>query len=159
MMHNHITIVLAGAAAHFATGWILNCDMLLGKIWKSEKDKKNCHLASKDMRINLGVQLAISVVLSIATCVAIAIFEKSQMPVHAQTALEKLANLFFNQSHAEKSLTNSLYPVVFVWAGFVFPISAQEVIWCGKNLKHWVLESMSDLASLMALAAAVSYLS
>lgn len=159
MMHNQITIVLVGAAAHFLTGWVLNCDMLLGKIWKQDKDKKSCGSLSKDMRINLGAQMLASIALAIATCVAIAIFEKAQVPAVAKTALERLANLFFNQDHTVKSLMNSIHTVLFVWAGFVLPISAQEVIWCGKSVKHWMLESMSELLGLISIAVVVTYLS
>ncbi len=50
-MHHHVTVVLAGAAAHYLTGWVLNCDMLLGKIWKHEKDKKSYSLSQKKMSI------------------------------------------------------------------------------------------------------------
>lgn len=159
MMHNQVTIVLVGAAAHFVTGWVLNSDMLLGKIWKQEKDKKSGGSLSKDMRVNLGAQMLASIALAIATCVAIAIFEKSQVPNLAKTALERLANLFFNQDHTARNLMNSVRTVLFVWAGFVLPMSAQEVIWCGKSLKHWMLESMSDLLGLVAIAAVVTYLS
>jgi len=157
MMQHHLTIVTAGAAAHFVTGWILNSDMLLGKIWKQEKDKKAPF--SKDMRINLAAQVVASIILAIATCVAIAIFEKAQVPVAGKTALEKLANLFFNQDHTSKSMMNSMHTVLFVWAGFLLPVSAQEVIWCGKELQHWALESMSEILGLMAIAATVTYLS
>jgi hypothetical protein len=159
MIQHHITVVLAGAAAHFATGWALNSDMLLGKIWKQEKDKKACTGLSKDMRINLAAQVAASIVLAIATCVALAIFEKAQICGAVKTSLEKVASLFFNKEHAIKSMMNSMHTILFVWAGFILPISAQEVIWCGKSLKHWALESMSDLLCLMSLAAAVTYLS
>ena len=157
MMYHHITVVLAGAAAHFMTGWILNCDMLLGKIWKSEKDKKSC--LSKDMRINLAAQALASLALAIATAVAIAIFEKSQMPSMAQGALEKLANLFFSKDHSVKNMMNSIHTVIFIWAGFIIPSSAEEVIWCGHNWKHWALEMISKLISLIAIAATVTYLS
>ncbi len=157
MMQHHLTVVAAGAAAHFVTGWVLNSDMLLGKIWKQEKDKKAP--LSKDMRINLAAQVVASIVLAIATCVAIAIFEKAQVPAAGKTALEKLANLFFNQDHTVKSMMNSIHTVLFVWAGFLLPVSAQEVVWCRKELKHWALESMSDLLGLMAIAATVTYLS
>lgn len=158
-MYNHVTIVLAGAAAHFVTGWVLNSEMLLGKIWKSEKDKKACHGLSKDMRINMAFQLLASIVLAIATCVAISIFEKSQIPTLAKNSLEKLANLFFNQDHTVKSLTNSVHTVLFIWAGFIVPSSACEVIWCGHNWKHWMLESLADLLGLVAIAATVTFLS
>ena len=155
MMEHHFTIVAAGAAAHFVTGWVLNSDLLLGKIWKQEK---KAHL-SKDMRINLAAQLVVSIVLAIATCIAIAIFEKSQVPAAGKTALDKLANLFFNQDHTSKSMMNSMHTVLFVWAGFLLPASAHEVIWCGKELQHWALESMSEILCLMAIAATVTYLS
>ncbi len=156
-MEHHVTIVLAGAAAHFVTGWVLNSEMLLGKVWKH--DKKGVAHFSKDMRVNLGVQFAASIILAIATCVAIAIFEKAQVPVAGKTALEKLANLFFSQDHTSKSMLNSIYTILFIWAGFLLPVSAQEVVWCGKELKHFLLESMSDLLGLMAIAAVVTHLS
>ena len=143
MMQHQVTIVLAGAAAHFMTGWVLNSDMVLGKIWKQEKDKKAAGNLSKDMRVNLVAQFAASIALAIATCVAIAIFEKSQVPMSAKSALEQLANMFFNQDHSVKSMMNSMRTVLFIWAGFLLPISAEEVIWCGKSMKHWALEAMS----------------
>ncbi|MDP3788746.1 MAG: DUF1761 family protein [Candidatus Chromulinivorax sp.] len=159
MMQHHLMVVAAGAATHFAAGWILNSDMLLGKIWKKEsKDKKACHGFSKDMRINLGAQAVASVVLAVATCVAISLFAKSQSPMLAKGALEKIAGMFFSQEHAIKNMMHSMYTVLFVWAGFVLPMSGQEVIWCGKDLKHWMLESASDVVCLMALAAMVTYL-
>ncbi len=159
MMQHHLMVVAAGAATHFAAGWILNSDMLLGKIWKQGKEKKACHGFSKDMRINLGAQAAASIVLSIATCVAISLFAKSQSPMLAKGALEQLAAMFFNQEHAIKNMMHSMYTVMFIWVGFILPLSGQEVIWCGKDLKHWMLESASDVACLMALAAMVTYLS
>jgi len=158
MMQHHLTVVLAGAAAHFFTGWILNCDMFLGKIWKQEKPKKDCGL-SKDMRINLAAQVLASLALAIATCVAIAIFEKSQISSAGKGALEKLANMFFNQENTVKSMMNSIHTVLFIWAGFVLPISAEEVIWCGHNWKHWMLEMVSELIGLIAIAMAVTFLS
>lgn len=158
MMQHHFMVVAAGAATHFAAGWILNSDMLLGKLWKKEKDKKGCHGFSKDMRINLGAQAVASLVLSIATCVAISLFAKSQSPMLASSALEKIAGMFFSQEHAIKNMMHSMYTVLFVWAGFMLPMSGQEVIWCGKDLRHWMLESASDVLCLMALAAMVTYL-
>lgn len=158
-MQHHITVVLAGAAAHFATGWALNSDMLLGKVWKQEKDKKACGTLSKDMRINLAAQVAASIVLAVATCAAIAVCDKAQVGAVAKTSLEKVANMFFGQEHAPKSMMHSMHTILFIWAGFLLPISAEEVIWCGKSMKHWALEAMSQLLSLAALAAAVTYLS
>jgi len=156
-MMNHVTVILAGAAAHFATGWVLNCDMLLGKIWKAEKDKKASCL-SKDMRVNLAAQALISIVLAIAVSVAITIFEKSQVPAIGKGALEKLASLFFNQDHTLHNLMNSIHSVLFIWAGFILPVSAEDVIWCGHNVKHWILEMLSELCGLIAIAAVVTYL-
>ena len=158
-MHHHLIVVAAGATAHFLTGWVLNCELLLGRIWKHEKDKKACGTLSKDMRINLGAQILASIALAIATCVAIAIFEKAQVPAAGRTALEKLAGLFFNQDHTVKSMMNSMRTVLFIWAGFMLPTSAGEVIWCGHNWKHWILEMMSELIGLIAIAATVTFLS
>ena len=73
MMHNHITIVAAGAAAHFVTGWVLSSHILLGKI---RKEEKKAHL-SKDMHINLAAQALVSLILAIAVAVAISIFDKA----------------------------------------------------------------------------------
>ena len=158
-MHHHLVVVAAGAAAHFVTGWVLNCELLLGKIWKHEKDKKACGTLSKDMRVNLAAQIVASIALAIGVSVAIAIFNKAQVPAAGTTALEKLANLFFNQDHTTKSMMNSMYTVLFVWAGFILPNCASEVIWCGHNWRHWLLEQAADLLGLMAIAATVTFLS
>jgi Protein of unknown function (DUF1761) len=157
MMHNHITIVVAGAAAHFVTGWVLNSHMLLGKVWKEEKEKKAPF--SKDMRINFAAQAVASLVLAIAVAVAISIFDKAQVASTAKTALEKLAGMFFSQEHSGRSMMNSIHTVLFIWAGFLLPVSAQEVIWCGKQVKHFALEAVMELLSLVAIAATVTYLS
>ena len=157
MMQHQMTVVLAGTAAHFLTGWVLNSDMLLGKVWKQEK--KAHENLSKDMRLNIAAQLAASMALTVATCVAIAVCDKAQVATVAKTALERVANMFFGQEHAPKSMMHSMHTVLFVWAGFLLPISAEEVIWCGKSMKHWALEAMSQLVSLMAVAVTVTYLS
>lgn len=158
MLH-HISVALAGAAAHYMTGWALNSDMLLGKIWKHEADKKACGNLSKDMRVNLGLQAVASLILSVGVCVAIAIFEKAQLSMASKSALEKLAHIFFNDNNNARSMMNSMYIVVFIWAGFILPFSAEEVIWCGHNWKHWALESIKHLICLVAVAATVTYLS
>lgn len=158
-MHHHVTIVLAGAAAHFFTGWLVSLDLILGKVWKEEKDKKLCNNVHKDMRVRLGLQAIVSIVLAIATCVAIAIFEKSQASVASKSGLEKLAHLFFNHDHAVKSIMSSIHTVLFVWAGFILPISVERVIWCGHNWKYWLLEMSKELVCLVAIAATVTFLS
>lgn len=159
IMHHHAVVVLAGAAAHFATGWVLNCDMFLGKIWKHEKDKKACGMLSKDMRINMACQVAASIAIAIATCIAISVFEKSQVSALGKSALEQLAGLFFGQANGAKNFVHAAHTVLFIWAGFLLPVSAQEVIWCGHNWKHWMLESVADLLGLLAIAATVNFLS
>ena len=158
MLH-HVSVALAGAAAHYVTGWALNSEMLLGKIWKHEADKKACGNLSKDMRVNLALQAVASLMLSVGVCVAIAIFEKAQLSMVSKSALEKLAGIFFNEGNNARSMMNSMYIVLFVWAGFVLPFSAEEVIWCGHDWKHWALESAKHLISLAAIAATVTYLS
>ena len=159
MMHHHLTVVLAGTAAHFLTGWLINSDLLLGKIWKNEKEQTNCKTGEKDMRLNIACQFFASMMIAIATCVAIAVFEKAQGPLVAKNALEKLAHLFFNQEHPVKNLMHAIHTVLFIWAGFLLPISAQEVIWCNKSVKHWGLELMAELISLIAIAVTVNFLS
>ncbi len=159
MMLHHVTVALAGAAAHYMTGWVLNSDALLGKIWKHEKDKKACGNLSKDMRVNLALQAFASLVLSVGVCVAIAIFEKSQLSMVSKSVLEQMAHMFFNANNHARSMMHSMYIVVFIWAGFILPFSAEEVIWCGHNWKHWALESVKHLLGLMAIAATVTYLS
>jgi len=156
-MYHHVTVVLAGAAAHFMSGWILSNDMLLGRILKDEKDKKKC--LSKDMHMNMAAQFAASLVLAIAVAVAISIFEKSQVQSMAEGALEKLANLFFSKDHSVKNMMNSVHTVLFIWAGFIVPTSAGEVIWCGHNWKNWITEMIMELIGLVAIAATVTYLS
>ena len=155
MMHNHITIVAAGAAAHFVTGWVLSSHILLGKI---RKEEKKAHL-SKDMHINLAAQALVSLILAIAVAVAISIFDKAQVASAAKTALEKLAGMFFGQEHSGRSMMNSIHTVLFIWAGFLLPVSAQEVIWCGKEVKHFALDAVMELLGLVAIAATVTYLS
>lgn len=158
-MMNQVSIVLAGASAYFLTGWALNSQMLLGKLWKDEKDKKACGSSSKDMHFNLGAEVLVSLVLAIATCVAISIFEKTQVPVAAKSALEKLSQMFFNQDNSSKSMLHSMYTILFIWVGFILPVSVEEVIWCGHKWKHWILQMISKLIGLMAIAATVTFLS
>lgn len=158
-MHHHVTVVLAGATAHFMTGWILNSPILLGRIWKHEQNNKACGNASADMKINVALQIVASIGLAVATCIAIALFEKAQSPIAAKNAMEKLAHLFFNQDHSVKNFMNAFHTVLFIWAGFILPISAEEVIWCGHHWKHWALESLSHLIGLVAIAATVNFLS
>ena len=159
MAHNHVVLVLAGGAAHFLTGWALNSDMLLGQFWKKDKDKaKSCGL-SKDMRMNMAAQLVASVALSMATCVAIAVFEKYQAPaLVSKDAMAKLFSMFFSPENATKSFMNAFHTVLFIWAGFIIPTSVGEVIWCGHNWKSWMLEMGMELAGLTAIAATVIYL-
>lgn len=159
MLYHHITIVLAGTAAHFFTGWVLSSEYLMGKIWKHEKEKKDCHGISKDMRVTLAAQLLTSLAITIATCVAIAIFEKSQMSLAPKNALEKLAHLFFNKTYTTKSIMTSLHAVIFIWAGFIIPITIERVIWCCYNWKYWVLDMLGELVELVAIALVVSFLS
>lgn len=156
MNHHYITLVLAGGAAHFFTGWVLNNDMLLGQFLK--KDKPKNQPLSKDMRINMAAQALASLALATATCVAICVFEKYQSPVIATDAMSKLFNRFFSQGHATKSYMNAFHTVLFIWAGFIVPSSSCEVIWCGHSWKAWLLEIGMDLAGLIAIAATVVYL-
>ncbi|MGZ6254701.1 MAG: DUF1761 domain-containing protein [Candidatus Chromulinivorax sp.] len=160
-MAHHFIVVLAGGAAHFFSGWFLNSNLVLGKIWKEEKEKNKdakCVL-SKDMRINIAAQIVASVALSIATCIAISIFEKSQMPIASKNLLEQIAGLFFGQAQNSKNMMSAIHAVLFIWAGFILPISAEEVIWCNHNWKHWILERSANLISLIAIAATVTFLS
>lgn len=164
MMYHHISLVLAGAAAHFATGWVLNSDILLGHVWKKEKakeakDKKSCETLSHDMRLNLAAQVVVSIALSLATCVAIHLFQKSQSVAHSKDVLAYLSSWFFGQEHAVKSMLHSMYTVLFIWAGFLLPSSAEEVIWCGHNWHHWMLEMGAKLLGLISIAITVTYLS
>lgn len=159
MMLHHATVALAGAAAHYMTGWALNSELVLGKLWKHEKDQKACGNLSKDMRVNLALQAFASLVLSVGVCVAIAIFEKAQLSMVSKSALEQLAHLFFSSNQQVKSMMHSMHVVLFIWAGFILPFSAEEVIWCGHNWKHWMLESVKHLISLSAIAITVTYLS
>lgn len=163
-MHNHVVLVLAGGAAHFLTGWVLSSDMLLGQFWKKNKAKNkdastSCCL-SKDMRINMAAQLIASMALSIATCVAIAVFEKYQAPVAAvgKDAMAKIFSMFFTQAHSTKNFMNAFHTVLFIWAGFLIPTSAGQVIWCGHSWKNWLLEIGMDLTGLLAIAGTVIYL-
>jgi hypothetical protein len=159
MMHNHVVLVLAGGAAHFLTGWALNSDMLFGQLWKKDKDKSKSCGFSKDMRINIAAQLVASLALSVATCVAIAVFEKYQAPAAvSKDAMAKLFSMFFSPENATKSFMNAFHTVMFIWAGFIIPTSVGEVIWCGHNWKNWMLEMGMELAGLLAIAATVIYL-
>jgi hypothetical protein len=159
MMLHHVTVALAGAAAHYMTGWALNSELVLGKIWKHEKDQKACGNLSQDMRVNIALQAFASLVLSVGLCVAIIIFEKAQLSMGSKSALEQLAHLFFSSNQQVKSMMHSMHVVLFIWAGFILPFSAEEVIWCGHNWKHWMLESVKHLISLSAIAITVTYLS
>ncbi len=159
MMLHHLTVALAGAAAHYMTGWALNSELVLGKLWKHEKDQKACGNLSQDMRVNLALQAFASLVLSVGVCVAIAIFEKAQLSMVSKSALEQLAHVFFSSNQQVKSMMHSMHVVLFIWAGFILPFSAEEVIWCGHNWKHWMLESVKHLISLSAIAITVTYLS
>lgn len=156
-MHHHFTVVLAGATAHFITGWVLSCDMFLGKIWKNEKDKKSC--LTKNIYIKVGVQALVSIALAIATCIAITVFEKYQITASAQGALDKLASLFLQKNNTSKDVMNALHSVLFIWAGFIIPTSVQEIIWCGEDWKHLGIQMISQLMSLIAIAVTVTYLS
>ena len=157
MIPNHITLVLAGGAAHFFTGWVLNSDMLLGQVWKSKDAAKKCGL-SKNMNVNLAAQFAASLALSAATCVAICVFEKHQASGLTQDAMSRLHSLFFSPEHAGKSLMQALHTVTFIWAGFIIPTSVGEVIWCGHNWKMWMIEMGMELAGLISIAATIAYL-
>jgi len=156
MMHHHITVVLAGAAAHFATGWALNSEMLLGKFFKKNKAKPVA--MHKDMRVNLAAQLVASIALSVATCVVICMISKTATPTTATDALSRFASMFFNQASSPKNLMCSLRTIIFIWAGFIVPSSACEVIWCGHNLKNWLVEMGMDLAGLIAITLTITYL-
>lgn len=157
MIDHNITVVLAGASAHFLTGWVLNCDMLLGKLWKKEKKSKYSGL-SKDIRVNLAAQFLVSIALTVATCVAITICKKTQGPTIGEDVLERLTDLFFNQENTMKSMANSIRIVLFIWAGFIVPSSIGEVIWCGHDFKAWAIEMVCDFLGLAAIAATVTYL-
>ncbi len=150
---NHVTVVLAGAAAHFMTGWVLCSDMVFGKFWK--QDKKAC--LHKDMRVNLALQFAASLALSAATVAALVIFEKAQAPSMIQDLLSKATSLFLSQESMKGSM-NALHTAIFIWAGFIVPTSASEVIWCGHHWKSWVAEMVAKLLELAVLAAVVTAL-
>jgi len=156
MMHHHVTVVLAGAIAHFASGWILNCDMLFGKLWqKDKKEQVECH---KNMYEKMAFQFVASLALSLAVCIAIYMMNKAHNAAATQNALSKLASIFFEQGQAPKSLLTSLRVVFFIWAGFIIPTSAGEVIWCAHSLKNWALELSMELVGLVAIAAVVTHL-
>jgi len=155
IMENHVALILAGGTAHFVTGWIFNCNMLLGQFWKKEIVKKPG--LSKDVHVNLGVKFAASIALSIATCVAITVFEKYQAPV-PHNAMSKLFSLFFNPEHAGKNFMYAFHTILFIWAGFIVPTSIGEVLWCGHNWKIWMIEMAGELLGLLAIAATVVFL-
>ncbi len=153
-MQNHIVLVLAGAAAHFAAGWALNCDMLLGKLGKQDKEKKSCGF-HKDMRINMALQLLASVVLTIATVAAMVIFEKAQTPSMISDMLARVSGMFFEQNNMP-GMMNALHTSLFIWAGFIVPTSAGEVIWCGHHWRSWAREMVCELLQLEAVAVTVA---
>lgn len=153
-MMNHFTVVLVGATAHFLTGWALCSDMIFGRIWK--ENKKACGL-HKDMRINLALQFAASLALAAATVAALVIFEKAQAPSMIEDMLSKITSLFFSKENMKGSM-NALHTAIFIWAGFIVPTSASEVIWCGHHWKLWIVEMIAKLLELSVLAVVVTAL-
>jgi len=156
MIQNQVVLVLAGGAAHFFTGWVLNNQMLLGQFFKKDSTKK-CGL-SKDMNINLAAQFTASVALSIATCVAISVFEKYQCPSVPLDTLSKLLSIFFKSEATNTGFMKALHTIIFIWAGFIIPTSISEVIWCGHNWKNWMLEMAMELIGLSSIALTIAYL-
>jgi len=156
-MDHNITVILAGASAHFLTGWFLNCNMFISKLSKKEKKSKSCGLG-KGVGINIAAQFLVSIALTVATCVAITMCQKAQGPTIGEDVLERLTSLFFNEETSMQGMIDSMRTVSFIWAGFIIPSSIGEVIWCGHDLKSWMLEMACDFLGLAAIAATVTFL-
>lgn len=159
MLHHHFTVVVAGAVAHYVAGWILYSDKALGRLFKDGKDKKCCNATGKELRFDMVAHFVVAIFLSLATCVAITIFDKAQVSLEGKTALEKLATLFFSEEEKTKTVLNSIYTVLLIWGGFILPTSTIKVIWCGHDWKNLIVHSIKELLSLIAIAVTVTLLS
>jgi hypothetical protein len=156
MLYHHISIVLAGAFAHFMTGWILNCNPLFSQFL--HHDKKVHQGLSADLKINMLIQFLVSIALSLATCIAIYIFEQAHISVAPENIIEKFTQLFFHVDQTKKSMINSLYTVLFIWAGFILPSSFENVIWGGYSVRKWITDLSMEFIGLLAIATTVTYL-
>ncbi len=157
MIENQMIVVLAGAAAHFLTGWACS-KLLLRKFWKDDKEKaKSCGL-HQDMKINIALQLIASLALAAATCAAICAFKQNQSMSMLENILASISGLFFNQNNSQ-NMMHAVHSVMFIWVGFIVPTSVSEVIWCGHNWKNWMMEMASQLIELVVLAMVIVALS
>lgn len=159
MLHlgGHTATVLTAAGAHFFMGWLWYSEYLFGPMWKKMGGK--CTGFSKDMRVNLALSFASSLLLAVAAVIAISIFEKTQTSIYSQEGLSKLFSWFLDDSAANNTMLGSMKTIAFLWAGLSVPLSAKAVIWSAKPWRRWLLEQAGCLASLLALAGAVAAMS
>ncbi len=158
MIENQMIVVLVGAAAHYLTGWALCSHLLLGRLWKNDKEKmKSCGM-HQDMRINIALQIITSIALSAATCAAICAFQKNQSLSMLENLFASISGLFFNQNNSQ-NMMHAVHAVMFIWAGFIVPTSVSEVIWCGHHWKKWMIEMTATIIELVVLAMVIVSLS
>ena len=157
MIENQMIVIAAGAVAHFFAGWACS-KLLLRKFWENNKEKTNACGLHQDMKVNIALQLIASLALAAATCAAICVFQKNQSMSMLENMLASISGLFFNQSSSQ-NMMHAVHSVMFIWAGFIVPTSASEVIWCGHNWKNWMLEMVAQLIELIVLAVVIVILS
>ena len=155
-MYHHALVVLAGAGAHLAAGWVLCSDMALGKFLTTAKEKRRHHHHHKIE--HLICHFLVAIVLSFATCIAISVFDKAQVSNLTKTTFDQFAALLFGEEMSSKSIFGSIYTVLFIWAGFILPIGAFHTVWCDEDWKEFFVCYLKELVCLIALAATVTYL-
>lgn len=56
-----------------------------------------------------------------------------------------------------QNFLNGFFLVIFVWVGFVFPFTANEIIFGDKNRKLFLLDSANQLFSLLVMSLILSF--
>ena len=149
--------VLVAAAAHYATLWLWYSEYLFGPMWKKMGGK--CAGLYKDMKINALIQFAASILIATAVCIAVSVFEKTQVTALSKEGFSQIFSWFLDKSSPNNTMLGSMKTVGFIWTGFLLPMSFSSVLWCGTSLNRWALETAGKLAGLLAIAVTVASIS
>lgn len=135
---NYIAIFLAGVAA-MVVGFLWYGPMLFAKPWMKLMGytEGSMEKAKKDM----GKTYGISFVLSLITAYVLS---------HVMT----LSLNFFNYPVLQTGLTTAFW----MWLGFIMPVQATEVMFGGKKLKLFAINTGYQLVSLIAMAVVIASL-
>lgn len=135
---NYLTVLIA-AVASMVVGFLWYSPFILGKPWMKERgmSKDDLKKAQKEM----GKWYGLSFVVSLIT--AYVLFHVSVLSMN-----------FFHYPKLQTGLTTAFW----MWFGFIMPVQLTATIFGNKNFKLFGIDTGYQLASVLAMGAAIGFL-